>query len=299
MAEITASLVKELRDKTSAGMMDCKEALKETSGDIDAAIDYLRKKGIDKAGKKASRDASEGIVQTLVAADGRSGTIAEINCETDFVAKNDSFTGFVDDVIGHLDGSSADTVEAAMAEPFAAGEGSLEDSIKLKIIELGENLVLRRFGRCAIADGSQGVVSSYIHMAGKVGVLIEVGCEKAETVSSEGFQELVKDLTLHIAASDPLGISRDDIAADKIAAEQSVHEEQMKADPKMEGKPEQALAAILQGKMNKLFFATVSLLDQGFVKAPEHTIAGLLETKGKELGDTIVVRSFIRYAVGS
>jgi len=220
---ITASLVKELRAKTNAGMMDCKRALQETDGDMDAAIKLLREKGIAKAAKKADRAANEGIIAARIDPAGKSGILLEVNCETDFVSKNDNFKGLVNDLADTLAGGSATNIDEALVAKFA--DGTVDDVVKAKVIEIGENLQFRRFIRLAVEG--EGVVGSYIHMGGKVGVLLEVGCEKAATVESDTFKTMVRDITLHIAAANPQGISRDDISTDIVDAEKDIFRAQM------------------------------------------------------------------------
>ncbi len=286
---ITASIVKELRDKTNAGMMDCKKVLTETNGDIEASIKLLRERGIMKAGKKSDRAATEGIITARVSDDATSGTMLEINCETDFVSRNENFQAFVTEVADKLAASDAKDHAAALALPH--GESTLEDFVKEKVLSLGENIQLRKYTRFDAAPG--GVVGSYIHLGGKVGVLIEVGTTKPETKSDAKFQELVKDLNLHIAASAPKGLSRDDIPQDIIDAEQDIFAVRLRE----QGKPENIIPNILKGQLAK-FFAESCFLEQGFVKDPDITVNQLLEQKGKELGDTLTVTRFVRYALG-
>jgi len=289
MAEITASLVKELRDKTNAGMMECKNALKETEGDVDAAIKFLRERGAIKAAKKADREAKEGIVSANIDAQSRSGVLVEVNCETDFVAKNDNFKAFVSELTDAVAGSDASDIEAANS--ISKNEGSLDDFVKAKVIELGENLQFRRMIRYDV-EGS-GVVASYIHLGGKVGVLLEVNCNKDDTASNDSFRELVKDLTLHIAAASPAGIGRDEIPSDLVEAEKDLFRKQMEDS----GKPPEIMDKIIEGKLGK-FYSTVCLLEQGFIKDPDQTISDLLSAKGKELDDELTVRRFTRFGVG-
>jgi len=286
---ITASLVKELRDKTNAGMMDCKKALQETDGDLDAAVKLLREKGIAKAAKKADRAAKEGIITARIDTAGKSGIMVEVNCETDFVAKNDNFQGFVSDLADALAGSTAATHEEALAVQL--GDSSIAEAVQSKVIEIGENLQARRFARIAV-DG-EGVVGSYIHMGGKVGVLVEVGCEKPETAQADAFRDLVRDLTLHIAASSPRGVTRDDIDGSVIEGEKEIFRVQLIND----GKPEQIIDKIIEGKIGK-FYGENCLLEQGFVKDPDTTVGKLLEATGKDLGDTLTIRRFTRFALG-
>jgi len=289
MAEISASLVKELRDKTNAGMMECKNALKETEGDVDAAIKFLRERGAIKAAKKADREAKEGIVSANIDAESRSGVLVEVNCETDFVAKNDNFKTFVSELTDAVAGSDASDVESANS--ISKDEGSLDDFVKAKVIELGENLQFRRMVRYDV-EGS-GVVASYIHLGGKVGVLLEVNCGKAESASNDSFRELVKDLTLHIAASSPAGIGRDEISSDLVEAEKDLFRKQMEDSDK----PPEIMEKIIEGKLGK-FYSTVCLLEQGFIKDPDQTISDLLAAKGKDLDDKLTVRRFARFGVG-
>jgi len=286
---ITASLVKELREKTGVAMMECKNALKETEGDIDAAIKILRERGEAKAEKKASRDANEGIIVAALAESGKSGVLVEINCETDFVAKNENFQAFVGEVAATVLAGNVTDLEAAKALP--KGDETLEGFIKTKVLEIGENLQFRRFDRLTL--NGEGAVASYIHLGGKVGVLIEVSAEKAETVSSETFKDLVKDLTLHIAATSPAGLKREDISAELVESEKDIFRKQMEGA----GKPADILEKIIEGKLGK-FYSERCLLEQGFVKDPDTSVKSLLEAKGKELGDTITVNSFLRFGLG-
>lgn len=286
---ITAALVKELRDKTNVGMMDCKKALQETDGDLDAAVKLLREKGIAKAAKKAERAAKEGIVAARIDDAGKSGVMLEVNSETDFVAKNENFQSFVSELADTLAAGTVQTHEEASASPF--GSGTVDETVKAKVIEIGENLQFRRFVRITV-DG-EGVVGSYIHLGGKVGVLVEVGCEKPETAQTDAFRSVVRDLTLHIAASSPRGVTRDDIDGSVIEGEKEIFRVQLTN----EGKPEQIIDKIIEGKIGK-FYSENCLLEQGFVKDPDISVGKLLETTGKELGDTISVRRFARFALG-
>ncbi len=286
---ITASIVKELRDKTNAGMMDCKKVLTETNGDIEASIKLLRERGIAKAGAKADREANEGIITARVNADSSTGILLEVNCETDFVSKNENFQAFVSNIADKLAGSNAADHAAALAVPL--GESTLEDFVKVKVVELGENLQFRKYIRFDAAPG--GVVASYIHLGGKVGVLLEVGTTNSAVASQPAFQELIKDLTLHIAACAPKGLSRNDISEDIVNAEKDIFRVRLLE----QGKPENMIENILKGQIAK-FFAESCFLEQGFVKDPEVTITQLLEQKGKELGDTLSVTRFVRFGLG-
>ncbi len=286
---ITASIVKELRDKTNAGMMDCKKVLTETNGDIEASIKLLRERGIMKSSKMADRAANEGVITARVNADTTSGLLLEVNCETDFVSKNESFQAFVGDIADALAASQAADHDAALAHPH--GEQTIEDTIKSKVGEVGENLQFRKYVRFDAAPG--GVVASYIHLGGKVGVLIEVGTTKPETRSTDTFKELIKDLTLHIAACAPKGLSREDIPQSVVDNELDIFRARLEA----EGKPANIIENILKGQIGK-FFAESCFLEQGFVKDSDIKISALLEAKGKELGDTLTVTRFVRFGLG-
>ena len=286
---ITAAIVKELRDKTNAGMMDCKKVLSETNGDIEASIKLLRERGIAKAGAKADRLAKEGVITARLSPNSNSGILLEVNCETDFVSKNENFQAFVAQIADTLASASAADHAAALAVNM--GEYDLENTIKAKVVEVGENLQFRKYVRYDAAPG--GVIASYIHLGGKVGVLIEVGTTKAETAGTDTFKELIKDLTLHIAASAPKGLSRDDIPESVVENEKDIFRVRLVA----EGKPANIIDNIIKGQLGK-FFAESCFLEQGFVKDPDIKINALLEAKGKELGDTLTVTRFVRFALG-
>jgi elongation factor Ts len=280
---ITASIVKELRDKTNAPMMDCKKVLTETNGDIEASIKLLRERGIMKSAKMSDRAANEGVITARVNANATSGLLLELNCETDFVSKNENFQAFVGDIADALALSTAADLDAALAHQL--GDQSLDDTIKAKVGEVGENLQFRKYVRYDAAPG--GVVASYIHLGGKVGVLIEVGTTKPET------KELIKDLTLHIAACAPKGLSRDDIPQSVVDNELDIFRTRLLA----EGKPANIIENILKGQIGK-FFAESCFLEQGFVKDSDIKVSALLEAKGKELGDTLTVTRFVRFGLG-
>jgi elongation factor Ts len=286
---ITASIVKELRDKTNAGMMDCKKVLTETNGDIEASIKLLRERGIMKSAKMADRAANEGVITARINAGATSGLLLEVNCETDFVSKNENFQAFVGDIADALSASQATDHEAALAHQH--GEQTIEDTIKSKVGEVGENLQFRKYVRYDAASG--GVVASYIHLGGKVGVLIEVGTTKPETAGTDSFKELIKDLTLHIAACAPKGLSREDIPQSVVDNELDIFRTRLEA----EGKPTNIIENILKGQIGK-FFAESCFLEQGFVKDPDIKISALLEAKGRELGDTLTVTRFVRFGLG-
>lgn len=291
MAEITVELIKTLRDKTNAGMMDCKAALTEANGDLDAAETVLRKKGIADADKKAGRAAKEGVVAARILEGGKTGILVEVNCETDFVAKNDKFREFVDSILEHIAASpSVTTLEELQAQPLAQDPSqTLEVFIKAKVGQLGENMGLGRFAKYELSG--EGAVASYIHMAGRVGVLVEVTAGKAETAAAPGFADFLKDVSMHIAAAHPICVRRDEVPTDKVEAEKDIFREQMK------GKPADIIEKIIEGKLGK-FYSVNCLLDQPFIKDGDKTIQNLLDELSKATGDTVSVTRFQRYAVG-
>ena len=290
MAEITVELIKTLRDKTNAGMMDCKSALKEANGDLEAAETILRKKGIADADKKADRAAKEGVCAARILDGGKTGILVEVNCETDFVAKNENFRAFVDEILDHIAASpSVATLPELLAQSYSADASqTLETFIKAKVGQLGENMGLGRFAKYEISG--EGLVGSYIHMAGRVGVLAEITCGKAETASSQAVADFAKDLCMHIAAAHPICVRRDEVPTDKVEAERDIFREQMK------GKPAEIIEKIIDGKLGK-FYSINCLLDQPFIKDNDKTIQALLDDLSKAAGDTVTVTRFSRYAV--
>jgi elongation factor Ts len=292
MAEITAQLVKTLREKTNASMMKCKDALVEAKGDLEQAETILRKRGIEGAGKKASRIAQEGVVAAHIVSEGRTGVLLEVNCETDFVAKNERFQKFVAGLAAQAALSSAPDAASFLSEASSAQPGStVEAEVKSAIAELGENIVLRRMTRFQIEPGAHGVVASYIHLHGKVGVLLEVRCEKLETAANEKFREFVGDLTLHVTAAHPTCLSRTEVPEALVNKEREIYAEQVS------GKPANIVDKIVQGKLEK-FFSSICLLEQGFIKDPDRTVGELLEATSRAVGDTLSIRRFARYAAG-
>lgn len=275
MAEITASMVGKLREMTNAGLMDCKKALSETSGDLQAAVDVLRKKGVATAAKKAGREAREGVIAQHILPGAKVGLLLEVNCETDFVAKNETFRAFCDDLAKLLAGDpSADTEALRVAQ----------------VAKIGENIKVARFQRIEVQG--QGMVAAYIHTGAKVGVLVEVGCNQEATPAREEFRQLVRDITLQIAAANPTAVSRESVDPALIAKEKEIAAEQVK------GKPPQAIAKIVEGKLEK-FFQGVCLLDQGFVKRNgEVTVKEHVASVAKVVGDDLVIRRFHRFQVG-
>lgn len=277
MADIDPKAVVKLREMTGAGMMDCKKALTEAGGDLEKAVDILRKKGAASAEKKASRATSEGVIAQFIAPGASAGVLVEVNCETDFVARNDSFKAFCDDIARKL-----------AANPSA----DLEADRQAAVGKIGENIKIARHARLEV--NGNGLIAAYIHTGAKVGVLVEVGCGKPETAGLDGFKQLVKDITLQIAAGHPYAVSREQVPAEVIAKEREIAAQ----SDRLKGKPPQAMEKILQGVLEK-FFQSHCLVDQGFVKRnSEVSVKEHVGQVAKELGDEIVIRRFVRFQVG-
>ena len=277
MADISAADVGKLREMTNAGFMECKKALTESKGNFEAAVDILRKKGAATAAKKADRDAKEGVIAQYIQPGARLGILAEVNCETDFVARNESFRAFCDNMTRKL--AEVSGIEALEADRVAA------------VAKIGENIKISRYIRYDVTGN--GLVAAYIHTGSKVGVLVEVGAGKEATVSNDEFKQLVRDITLQIAAGSPLAVSRENIPADVIAKEKEIAAEQVK------NKPPQAIAKIVEGKLEK-FFQNCCLVDQGFVKRnSEVSIKEHVASVAKQLGDEVTIRRFVRFQVGA
>jgi elongation factor Ts len=278
MAEITTALINDLRTRTNAGMMDCKKALIETKGDMDAAIKLLRERGQAIQVKRASKEANQGIVKSAVSADGRTMALVEVNCETDFVAKTDNFKKFVD---------------AVAAKALAGDENvavTMKDDHSAIVAATGENVKIRRISRFVLTG--TGRLESYIHMGGKVGVLIEVACGKADTVAQPAFVEVIHDLALQVAAASPRWLLSTEIPADIIETEKDIYRKQV------EGKPANVVEKILEGKLKK-FYSETCLVDQPFVKEPKISVTQLLNDTAKKVGDTLTIKRFVRYQLGA
>lgn len=271
--------IKELRERTGAGVLDCKKALEENDGNIDAAVEYLREKGIAAAAKKAGRIATEGVVNVFIDEEKKNGVIVEINSETDFVAKTDKFQDLVAEVSKHLIQSNAKDVESVLDEPwFLDDKKDLNTIIKEAIANIGENLNLRRFEKCS----TNGFLQDYIHMGGKIGVIVDINTE-----ANDKSEKAARDIAMHIAASSPDYITREQVTQDVIEKEREIYKEQMLN----EGKPEHIIDKIVEGKMDK-FYSQVCLLEQEYVKDTDKTVGQLLKETGIE------VNSFTRYELG-
>ncbi len=278
MADITVAAINDLRQRTNAGMMDCKKALIDTNGDIDAAIKILREKGLAIQVKRADKESKEGIVKAIASADGTTIGMAEVNTETDFVAKTDNFKNFVEAVTRNV-----------LAGVEDLGEATREALLTI-ISQTGENVKIRRSARYVLSGA--GKVASYIHMGGKVGVLVEVGCGKAETAASEAFAELVHDLTLQIAAAAPRWLVPEEVPADVVEAEKDIYRTQI------QGKPANIVENILKGKIQK-YYSDVCLIHQPFVKEPKQSITDVVKACEKATGDAITIKRFVRFQLGA
>ena len=288
---ITAGMVKELREMTGAGMMDCKKALTETNGDMDAAVEVLRKSGAAKMEKKQSRIAAEGIAR--VAVEGNVAVVAEVNSETDFVAKNDEFQGFVEAVANQVVDSEAADLDAFMAEAWEADTTkTVKDALVEKIAVIGENLNIRRFEK---VTADNGVVVPYIHGGGRIGVLVE-----ADTaVVNDAVKEALKNVAMQVAALNAKYVSQADVDADYIAHEKEILLAQIMNDPKESQKPEKVIQGMISGRINKEM-KEICLLDQVYVKAEDgkQSVAKYLDEVGKANGTTITLKKFVRFETG-
>ncbi|WP_306514091.1 translation elongation factor Ts [Phascolarctobacterium succinatutens] len=273
MAQITAALVKELRERTGAGMMDCKKALTAVEGDMDKAIDFLREKGLAAAAKKAGRIAAEGVVGSFVSADGKIGAIVEVNCETDFVAKTDGFKALVEKIAAHIVATKPADVEALLASELDGQ--TVEALVTASVAKIGEKISVRRF---ALYEAPEGVVAAYIHGGGKIGVIVEL---------KGGNAELGKDVAMHVAAANPSYLERSQVPAAELEHEKEVLSEQAKN----EGKPEKIIEKMVMGRINK-YYKEVCLVDQEFVKDPDQTVGKLVKAAGAE------VLAFSRFQLG-
>ena len=262
---VTASLVKDLREKTGAGMMDCKKVLTETDGDMEKAAELLRERGIAKAAKKSGRVAAEGLVATYVTSDRKVGSIIEVNAETDFVAKNDEFVNFVNDVAQIVAEKNPADVESLLEISYKETGKTVKEVLTEKIATIGENMTIRRFERVE----STGLVESYIHGAGKIAVLVDFA--KGET-------ELAKDVCMQIAAAKPEYLNREAVPQERVAKEMEI----LKAQAMNEGKPAEIAEKMVQGRIGK-FYGEICLLDQEFVKDPSIKVGDLIKNKGAEM----------------
>lgn len=287
MAAITSAMVKELRERTNAGMMDCKKALIAADGDMEKAIDWLREKGLAQAAKKASRVAAEGVVTQYVTPCGCTGVVVEVNCETDFVAKTDNFVNFSNNVAKHIAMANPSDLDDLMAQKFVDDETkTIADLISEATVAIGEKISVRRFVRYQ----TEGVVSTYIHMGGKVGVMVEVATDAKD---NEQVKEFAHDVALQIAAAKPEAVRREEVDATKLEKEKEIQ----RAKALEAGKPEKIVDRIVEGQIEK-YYKEVCLLDQQFVKDGDKTIKGYMAEVAKAAGCTLDIVRYARFERG-
>lgn len=289
--EVTASMVKELREMTGAGMMDCKKALAATDGDMDKAVEFLREKGLAAAEKKAGRIAAEGVVDTNVSADGKLAAIVEVNSETDFVAKNEKFRDFVAAVAAQATTTSAADMDAFLAEKWSVDPSlTVKEALSSLIAVIGENMNIRRFEKVAAADG---FVVSYIHGGGRIGILVEV----ASSVNNAEVQEAAKNVAMQIAAMSPKYVNQSEISADFIEHEKEIIKAQIKNDEANAKKPENIIEKMIDGRLAKEL-KEFCLVDQVYVKDSEMSVGQYLANVSKQVGATVAVKRFVRFETG-
>jgi len=288
---ITAAMVKELREMTGAGMMDCKKALNATEGDMDKAVEFLREKGLAAMAKKANRIAAEGIVATKVCECGSAAAIVEVNSETDFVAKNAEFQTYVAKVAAQALDTKAASMEEFMAEPWAEDTSlTVEQALSQKIAVIGEKLSIRRFEKVSV---DKGVVASYIHAGGKIGVLVVLETEaKGDAVAECG-----RNVAMQVAALKPKYVDRSEVSEEFLAHEKEILLAQIQNDPKESKKPEKVITGMINGRLNKEL-KEICLVDQVYVKDGDLTVQKYVDSVAKEVGAPIKVKAFVRYETG-
>ena len=291
MANITSQMVKELREMTQAGMMDCKKALVEADGDMDKAVEWLREKGLAAAAKKAGRIAAEGVVASYVSDDAKVGVVVEVNCETDFVAKTDNFINFSKNVAKHIAMANPADVDALMNQKFVDDESkTITDLVSDATVSIGEKISIRRFARY---ETNKGAVESYIHMGGKIGVLLLVENDNAESIATETFKTFYHDVALQIAAAKPTYVKKEEVPAENLAKEREI----LRAQALNEGKPEKIVDKMVDGRIQK-YYKEVCLVEQPFVKDGDKSISQLTAEVAKEIGANINIVSFERFERG-
>lgn len=280
---ISAQAVKELRDMTGAGMMDCKKALTEANGDMEKAVEVLRERGLAAAAKKSGRIAAEGVVATYVSEDRKSAAMVEFNCETDFVSANEAFSGLANEIAALVAKSEVSSIEDVKA--LALGEATVQDAVTALIAKLGENMSLRRYVKI---DAKDGVVASYIHMGGKIGVLVETASENATVEVAN----VARDVAMHVAALNPKYLDKTSVDEETIEKEKEIY----RVQALNEGKPANIVEKMILGRVQK-FLKEVCLVEQQFVKNPDLTITGYLKEESKKFGN-IAIKSFERFEKG-
>jgi elongation factor Ts len=308
MAEISAQLVKQLRDRTGAGMMECKKALVEANGDLEEAEVVLRKRGISGASKKESRSTKQGLVAIHISGDGKLGVMVEVNCESDFVARTDDFQALAGEVAAHIAVTKPKVVkleevteaeranlrehEALYTQKYAHDEATtVGEMVKTKIAKLGENINVSRF--LIFEVSGNGSIGSYVHAGAQIGVLLEVNTSTEEAATKAEFKTLVRDIAMQVAAAHPQFVSKDEVPADVLKKEREIQRERALT----EGKPEKMVDKIAEGRMGK-FYEEVCLLEQPFIKENTVSVSELMKAAAGKLGGTIEIARFARYKVG-
>ena len=293
MAEITAKMVQELRRQTGAGMMDCKKALGETEGDVTKASEWLRQKGMVAAGKKSDRVTAEGLVDNFIQADGKTGVLIEVNCQTDFVARNDAFKDLVQSLAHQA--ITANTVDALLEQSYAADDTiKVSEAIVRSIAKIGENLNVRRLANYVVAPGTEGAVDCYIHTGGRVGVIIELGCASGNVATSEEFKTLARNLAMQVAACPNVEY----INVGEIPSEIATKEKEIEMGrDDIANKPDNIKEKIVQGRIDKRL-KEMTLLDQDYIKDQSITVTELVGQTTKQLGEEVTVRRFTRFILG-
>ena len=293
MADITAKMVKDLRECTAAGMMDCKKALSEADGDMDAAIDILRTKGLAALAKKAGRATNEGVIGGLVHDEGRTGVLVEVNCETDFVARNADFKAFVSDIAAHVASSAPADVAELLSQPYVdRPEVTVEQFLGETVSRLGENMGISRFARYELGSEA-GAITVYIHGVGNIGVMVEVAASSADAATAGDFATFSKDIAMQIAAAAPISVRREEVPAAIVDHEMEIY----KAQAAESGKPEQIQEKIATGRLEK-YYKEVCLLEQPFVKDPDVSVKQYLQSTAKALGGDLDIVRFERFVLG-
>lgn len=289
---ITATQINELRKATGAGMLDCKKALEENEGDFEKSIDFLRTKGLAAAAKKAGRAATEGMVAAFVSDDLKSGVLLEINSETDFVAKNEKFQSFVNDIGRHILATSPADCSAMLEQPYAGDTSkNVQTYLSESISIIGENIQIRRFVKFDITGN--GCIGSYIHAGGKIGVLVQIESPAVTDANREALQSFVKDIAMHSAAAAPRFISRDQVPADVLEREKEIY----RVKAKESGKPDAIIEKIIDGQINK-FYAEICLNEQVFVKDTDKGIKQVVKEIGTSVGGSVTIARFERFVLG-
>ncbi len=290
--DITAKMVKDLRECTGAGMMDCKKALAETGGDMEAAIDLLRTKGLAALAKKAGRATNEGIIGGYVSSDRRVGALVEVNCETDFVARNADFKAFVAEVATHVAEAAPSDVADLMTQTFTGRDATFEEVLGETVGKIGENIQVPRFARYELS-ASAGAIAVYVHGVGNIGVMVEVAASDDAIAASEVLAAFSRDIAMQVAAAAPIAVRRDEIPSSVVDHEMDIY----KAQAAESGKPEAIQEKIATGRLDK-FYKEVCLLEQDFVKDPDVSVTDYLQRTAKELGGSIEIVRFERFVLG-